>query len=315
MVLVVVLAGTACGGDDAGRAADDDGRSTTEQTTGETTGDATGLGPVTRPAAVAHRGAAGLAPENTFAAFDLAVEHGADLIELDLQLTADGALVVLHDPGPDRTTTGAADDCTGPIDTLTLEQVQSCDAGSWFNEANPDRADPTFVGLRIPSLSETLDRYGTDVRWLIETKTLLADDGSMEQALVDALDAAGFTADAEVSQQVVVQSFEIESLRRVRDLRPDLTLTYLGSLGEGFDEEALDALAEEVTGLGPNQADVDEALIAAAHERCLTVVPYTIDDPVEMTRLLELGVDGVISNRIDLLVPLVAGREWSPPCG
>ena len=138
-------------------------------------------------------------------------------------MTADEELVILHDSSLDRTARGPADDCTGGIDTRTLAQVVGCDAGTWFNEAHPERAAPAFAEERIPSLDDVLDRFGTDVRWYIETKKLLAGEG-MEEALVTSLEAAGFTADATVSQHLVIQSFDARSVRRVGELRPDITL-------------------------------------------------------------------------------------------
>lgn len=306
MALVPVLVAVACAGDD------DSGSGSVTTTTVATTTTTPALEPPTEPWVIAHRGASGLAPENTLAAFTLAVELDADLIELDLQMTSDGELVVLHDLTLDRTARGAAEDCTGAIDALTLAQVQSCDAGSWFNEGRPDLADPAFADERIPSLDEALARFGTDVRWYIETKKLLAGEG-MEKELVASLEAAGFTADAPASQQVVVQSFEPASLRTVQELRPDLTLSYLISVG-AVGEVDLDEVATYAVGIGPAWVDVDADLIAAAHERCLTVIPYTVDDPDEMVRLLDLGVDGIITNHPEVLRPLVKGRTHTPPC-
>lgn len=238
---------------------------------------------------------------------------GAEVLELDLQMTADGALVVLHDPILNRTARGPEESCTGPIDALTLDQVRTCDAGSWFNEAFPDLADPAFAELGIPTLDEVLARYGDDVSWYIETKKLLAGEG-MEEALVASLEAAGFTPDAEATQRIIVQSFDESSLRTVHALRPDLSLAQLISLGERPDAQRLDAIAEYADGITPNWLDVDEALVAAAGDACLTVIPYTVDEPSDMVGLLELGVHGIITNHPDLALPLVAERTAAPPC-
>lgn len=271
--------------------------------------------PVTPPrqSVIAHRGASAQAPELTFAAFDLAVDQDADVIEIDVQQTRDGEVVLLHDPVVDRVATGPDDACTGTIVELTLDQVKRCDLGSWFNEANPDLADPAFADERMPTLPELLDRYGTDVRYLIETKTLLAD--GLEEAVVADLEDAGFTADAPSSRLIVVQSFDVASVQAFRRLRPDLTAVRLLGAADPVDGAALDAIAEYADGIGPARALVDETLVAAAHERCLVVTPYTIDDPNDMAVLLDLGVDGVITNRPDLLRPLVDDRpEHDLPC-
>ena len=105
---------------------------------------------------IGHRGASADAPEHTFASYDLALEQGADYIEQDLQLTADGVLVVLHDDTLARTARGPAGSCTGPVADKTLDQLQDCEVGSWFNEANPDEADPAFADLAIPTMEAVL---------------------------------------------------------------------------------------------------------------------------------------------------------------
>ena len=146
MVLVAGTTFAACGGDDASRAT-----STTVPTPAST---------ARRAVVIAHRGASAYAPEHTFAAYDLAVEQGADYIEQDLQLTADGELVVMHDETLDRTARGPAESCSGLVRTKTVAQLQQCDVGSWFNTAHPESADARFVGQRIPTMRGIIERYG-----------------------------------------------------------------------------------------------------------------------------------------------------------
>jgi glycerophosphoryl diester phosphodiesterase len=107
---------------------------------------------------IGHRGASGYAPEHTIPAYDLALRLGADYIEQDLQMTGDGVLVVLHDETLDRTARGSGRDCAGPVITKTLEQIKTCDVGSWFNEAYPQYAKDGYVGLRICTLEENFQR-------------------------------------------------------------------------------------------------------------------------------------------------------------
>ena len=111
--------------------------------------------------AIAHRGASAYAPENTFAAFDLAVEMGVGDIELDVQFPSDSHIIVIPDETLDRTT-----DSTGPVSELTLEEIQSLDAGSWFDEK--------FAGERIPTLDEVFDRYKDEFQLHIEIKSIEA---------------------------------------------------------------------------------------------------------------------------------------------
>src|SRR5262245_18032370 len=107
--------------------------------------------------AIAHRGASSYAPENTFAAFDLALELGARELEFDVQSSADGELVVIHDHNVDRTTDG-----TGMVESHTLAALRELDAGAWF--------DRRFSGERIPTLAGVLERYGARARLHVELK-------------------------------------------------------------------------------------------------------------------------------------------------
>ena len=120
---------------------------------------------------IGHRGASGYAPEHTILAYDLALEQGADYIEIDLQMTKDAVLVAMHDDTLDRTAVappGVPERfCSGPVIKRTLEQIRMCDVGSWFNEANPQYANPEYVGLQIPTLEEIFQRYGTSVNYYI----------------------------------------------------------------------------------------------------------------------------------------------------
>ncbi len=262
---------------------------------------------------IAHRGASASAPEHTFAAYDLAISQGADFIEQDLQLTADGHLVVLHDPVLDRTARGPAGSCSGPVAEKTLAQLGECDVGSWFNEVHPDLADPSFVGQRIPTMEQVLDRYGDDVRYYIELKTTGVGAG-MEQPLLDLLEEADMVEPSAGRPPVIVQSFGPDVLRTVHSLRPDLPLVLLlSSTGGPVDAATLDGAREYASAIGPPSGAVDPALVAAAHDRCLAVHPYTVDDPAEMDRLLDLGVDGIFTNVPGTLRSTVDGRPAASP--
>lgn len=277
----------------------------------ETTPTTTALGAPTGAVVIAHRGASAYAPEHTFAAYDLAIEQSADYLEQDLQLTADGELVVLHDEVLDRVARGPADSCTGPVADKTLAQLQECEVGTWFNEAYPDRADPAYVEMRIPTMREIVDRYGTDVRYYIEIKAPDEQPG-MEEALLDLLDDTGLTEAAAADPgQVLIQSFSADSLRRLHEARPDLPLVQLiGALSFPVTDEVLDDIATYAVAIGPAVEPLDEALIAAAHERCLAVHPYTVDDSAAITTLLDQGVDGLFTNVPDVFV---AARDGHPP--
>lgn len=261
---------------------------------------------------VGHRGASGYAPEHTIAAYDLAISLGADYIEQDLQMTSDGVLVVLHDPDLDRTAQGPADSCSGPVATKTLAQVKTCDVGSWFNAQYPQYARPEYVGLRIPSLEEVFQRYGTGANYYIETKDPELSPG-MEAELLRLMNQYGLRDGAVSRRQVLIQSFHPESLQVVHALDPALPLIqlYFG-IPSATIVQTLDAVGQYAVGIGPSSGSVDVALVAAAHERCLDVHPYTVNSEAEMTQLVELGVDGMFTNFPGRLVNVLEGTP-SPP--
>jgi glycerophosphoryl diester phosphodiesterase len=175
---------------------------------------------------IGHRGASGLAPEHTFPAYDLALKQGADYIEQDLQQASDGTLVVIHDATLDRTARGPTENCTGLVSEKTVEQLKTCDVGSWFNEANPELARDEYVGLEIPTLEEVLRRYRHRTNYYIETKN--PDDADrMEERLVALLDEYNLLRPAADRWQVLVQSFSPLSLERLQALEPELPLIQL----------------------------------------------------------------------------------------
>jgi glycerophosphoryl diester phosphodiesterase len=257
------------------------------------------------PINIAHRGASGHAPEHTFASWDLARTMGAHYLEQDLQMTADGVLVVLHDETLDRTARGPAVDCTGSVREKTLEQLRRCEVGSWFNERFPDRARPEYADERIPTLEEVFQRYGTEVRYYIETKQPEEAPG-MEEALLDLLDRYGLTRGAEEEGQVLIQSFSPGSLRLIHDINPRLPLIQLLGSREHEILPLLDGIREYAVGIGPNARGVTPEVMAAAKARGLLVHPYTVNEPVQMRALLELGVDGMFTDHPDRLAEILA---------
>lgn len=247
---------------------------------------------------IAHRGASWDAPEHTFAAYDLALERGADWIEQDLQMTRDGHLVVVHDDSLDRTARGPAASCRGLVRNQTLAALSACDVGSWFNAEHPDRANAEFARERIPTLDSVLTRYASRAKFYVETKNS-ADAPGMEDALLNLLRRHRLTG----TDRVIVQSFSAASLQRLRALEPQLKLVLL--IEDAIPRDSLDAVLDRVAGyavgIGPARGIVSVALIEAAHKRKLVVHPYTVNDEPVMRFLLGRGVDGMFTDRPEVL--------------
>jgi glycerophosphoryl diester phosphodiesterase len=165
---------------------------------------------------IAHRGASGVAPENTMAAFWRAVDMGAHMIELDVQLTLDGAVVVLHDDTVDRTTDGR-----GAVGRLTAREIRALDAGSWF--------DAAYAGEPVPLLAEVLERI--ELPCNVELKS-----GGGPALTARTLE---IVRDADALGRVVFSSFDREAVVRLHAAEPDATLAVLsgnGTIGQALTE-------------------------------------------------------------------------------
>ena len=252
--------------------------------------------PASRKAVViAHRGASAAAPEHTISAYDRAISAGADYLELDVQRTKDGVLVVVHDATLDRTARGPSADCTGRVAEKTIAQIESCDMGAWFNSAYPSLAHAEFIGLRVPRLADVMARYAATARLYIETKDPDSYPG-IEADIVAQLHQHGITAGDSDMPRVFVQSFSKASLLRVRALDPTIPLV---QVFDAMDPAAIAAQLSDVRSyagaIGVRKQDVTPALAESAHSRCLLVHAYVSDDPAEMQSLLAMGVDGIFT--------------------
>jgi len=236
-----------------------------------------------KPLNLAHRGASVVAPPNTLAAFKKAVELGADGVEFDVQLSADGVPVVVHDFTVDATTDGS-----GRVADLTLAQLQELDAGSAF--------DPAFTGERIPTLEQVLETMGHRLFLNIELKTLSLRSDGLEQAVVAQIERHGQNAN------VLFSSFNLLSLRRVKRVAPQLPvgLLYTSNLPRPLQRAWLACLSH-AEAHHPEHTMVDARLVAWVRRRGYRLNTWTVDDPAEMRRLIDLDVDGIITNVPDVL--------------
>ncbi|MFB6461645.1 glycerophosphodiester phosphodiesterase [Bradyrhizobium tunisiense] len=295
----------------------------------------------------AHRGGRALLPENTLPAFANALSMGVDTLELDAGVTADGEVVISHDrrlnPDLTRDAGGAYIVPPGaPFVKLRLDEVRTYDVGqirpdSAYAKQFPDqRAAP---GARIPTLRElfALARKSgnTRVRFNIETKIdpNRPDESLTPQpfvtSLLDLIEAEGF------SDRVMIQSFDWRTLQLVQQKAPKMPTAYL-TLQRGTATVALDKATSWTAGFNPADhggslprtikaaggavwsphfGDVTAALISEAHELGLRVVVWTVNKPDDMARMIELGVDGIISDRPDLLRQVAGEKGIALPAG
>ena len=220
-----------------------------------------------KPLVIAHRGASGHAPENTLAAFKLAMEQQADGIELDVMLSKDGRVVVIHDDTVDRTTNGS-----GRVRDLTLDALQGLDAGG---------------GERIPTLADVLDTFGGRFLINIELKNYSTPFDALPIIVAKMLDNYGF------GDQVLISSFNPFNFRRFRRHCPGVKLGLLTIPNKAnlwiwrlFKYDALH----------PHYEDVDRDLVSKAKARQQQVNVWTVDNPDEIRRLAALNVDSLITN-------------------
>jgi glycerophosphoryl diester phosphodiesterase len=225
---------------------------------------------------IAHRGASGSAPEHTHAAFERALALGVDMIELDVQLSRDGELVVMHDLNLDRTTSGH-----GALRAREFAALKALDAGSWFA--------PEFAGERVLSLREVLQLVGRRARLNAEIKAPPADWADLARRLVDLL------CEFEALRSSVISCFEPEALEKVRRLTPDARLGVLWQHSD-FSDAWRWAHTLGAVSVHPHWTLVSEAVMHTARVQGLSIMAWTVNEVETMRRLIQMGVDGIISD-------------------
>ena len=260
-----------------------------------------------RPLVIGHRGYCQIAPENTLPSFQLAMTAGADLVELDYYLSKDGKLVVIHDHDLDRTTdaTNRWKQTKIKVETKTAAELQSLDAGSWF--------EPKYAGTKIPLLAEALDTIQKGSVTLIERKA-----GAPA-------DCIALLRDKGLINHVVVQSFDWGYLRAFHEQEPTQVLGALGpasQLSDGtkparMSKELNAAWLDDLQKTGAKVAvwsqKVSREAVQLAHQRGLKVWVYTVNDPALANALLDMGVDGIITNNTPLIWKTIALRAQKAP--
>lgn len=256
-----------------------------------------------------HRGARARMPENTMPAFEYAIRAGADVLELDMAVTKDNVVVVSHDPVLEPPV------CTGPssravIHELTLAEVKQWDCGA---VRNPKFARQTPVpGTRMPSLDEVFAlARGNHVQFNIETK-IFADKPQYTPGPRDfAQLALDIVRKHGLEKRVILQSFDFRTLRAMKELAPEIRLS---ALVEKDDREFTAIARDAGAGIvSPQYELVTPAKVKAAHAAGLQVVPWTANDPAAWQRLVDSGVDAIISDDPEALIAWLRGRGLVGP--
>ena len=252
-----------------------------------------------RPLVMAHRGGRALWPENTIYAFERAVELGVDVLEMDIHTTADGVPVVMHDDTVDRTTNGS-----GPIHSLTLEELKELDAGYDWSPDDGQTFPHRGQGITVPTLEEVFAAF-PNVPLNIEIK-------QEEPSLVAPF--CQLIREHDMVERVLVASFHEETIDEFRTTCPDVATST--STSETVVLFVLSRLFLEATyGAPAEAAQVPEyrsglhvlapRFIDAAHNRGLEVHAWTINEGDDMQRMVSLGVDGIITDYPDRLLELL----------
>ncbi len=244
----------------------------------------------------AHRGFSAIAPENTMVAFQKALDFGATGIELDVQLSKDGVVMVCHDEKVDRTTDGQ-----GFLVDYTCAELQKLDAGSWFCSHEGCQCKK-YQGVTIPTLKEVLELLterpaNATVELNIELKTGIVDYPELEEKVLELTHQYG------IHSRTIFSSFNHYSLKKMRELdsKARIGVLYIAGIYEPW--EYVKQFAAEA--IHPIFYNIRPELVKQAHRAGIKVNPFTVNEPGMMKKMIDCGVDGVITNYPDRLLSLL----------
>jgi len=227
---------------------------------------------------IAHRGASADAPENTLAAMELAISKGADWVEIDVQETRDGEVVVIHDSDLKKIGGSGL-----KVFESTLAELQSVDIGSW--------KDPSFSDQRIPTLKQLLELCKDRINVVIELKYYGREE-RLEERVASIVEAAG------VQDQIIIMSLSYPGIQKMKSLRPEWRIGLLASVSIG-DITRLDA---DFFAVNANFAS--RAFIKHVHSRGKKLMVWTVNDAISMSAMMSKGVDGIITDKPQLAVSI-----------
>jgi len=230
-----------------------------------------------KPLVVGHRGASAHAPENTLAAFELAIDHRADAIEFDVKLSSDNQVVVIHDSSVDRTTNGA-----GKVANLSLSSLQKLDAGSKFSNE--------FAGERIPTLINVFERFGKQILMNVELTNYSTPFDGLVSEVVELVKFF------KLENHVIFSSFLSKNLNNSQKLLPEVPcglLAYSGWMGYF---QRRNGWKKKFQALHPKISDVDQNLVSDVHTARKRIHVWTVNGEENLRKMLDLKVDGVITD-------------------
>jgi len=236
------------------------------------------LSEIPYPIIFAHRGSSLHAPENTLAAFDLALQHGADAIELDAKLTRDEQVIVIHDQSLDRTTDGS-----GQINSFSLAELKDLDAGSHFDSA--------FKGEKIPTLEEVFERFGNYTHINVELTNYATSSDQLPEKVAE------LVSRYHLERRVLFSSFNPRSLSRIHKILPQVPIGLLalpgwkGALARSWMNRWIPHQA-----LHPEVHDVTPSLVRKIQRRQKRIFVYTVNTLDEIQTMAEMGVDGIFTD-------------------
>jgi glycerophosphoryl diester phosphodiesterase len=239
---------------------------------------------------VGHRGFSGVAPENTVASFKKAMEIGVDMIELDVHLSKDGQVVVIHDDTLNRTTNGK-----GKVVSDTLNELKQLDAGSWFSSE--------FSGEKIPTLREVLELTRGRTTLNIELKK--GDSGPY--TIVDLADRALEEVEkAAMLNQVLFASFDSSAIESIREKNPRIPVALIYSKSWSSPQEIIGG--RPILVLSCRGTVLTETNVSKARQQGIKVLVWTLNTEEHMEHFLNMGVDGIITNHPDRLIKILKKR-------
>lgn len=237
---------------------------------------------LSKPILFAHRGASKYAPENTLAAFELAIHQNADAIELDVKLSADHEVIVIHDDTVDRTTNG-----TGKVANLKLAEIKRLDAGYYFNQS--------FQGEKIPTLNEVLETIGSRIFINIELTNYAAPRDQLPEK------TAQIVKNHNLEVSILFSSFNPIALKKTKSLLPQVPVGLLAAPGfPGFWARSFLSRFIPHEALHPEERDTSKALIDRCHRKGVRVHTYTVNDFQRMKQLFIWQIDGIFTDDIPL---------------